>query len=329
MEKYMKSKSFLVLLVLMVLGVLPLAAQNAERTAHTVTSGRVRLEAELVMPAGGANVKGAVVFSVGSGGGSFRDYVPGFEERLIDSIYLPRDIAVFYFNKRGVGKSTGNWKWGSIEQQAEDTLAAAEYLRSLPEIDPDNIGLIGHSQGGWVVQLAGSLDPRIAHVVSLAGPAVTVMEHDLRRTEIDSQYEGNSPEEVEREVARRARTLKRRIFIGSWFPFFELRLTRNLFQYDPRDAIKGLSQPALLAYGTLDYQAPSADSRQRMDEIFPNGDPANITFRAEENLDHFFRITDSIFPVWFTEDGEWIEKPYSEEFREYLGSWLDAVLSGR
>ena len=171
----MRSKYFFIQLVLLVLAVLSLSARSVERTAHTVTSARVRLEAELVMPAGGEDVKGAVVFSVGSGGGNFRDYIPGFEERLIDSIYLPRDIAVFYFNKRGVGKSTGNWKWGSIEQQAEDTLAAVEYLRSLPEIDPDNIGLLGHSQGGWVVQLAGSLDPRIAHVVSLAGPAVTVL----------------------------------------------------------------------------------------------------------------------------------------------------------
>jgi uncharacterized protein len=317
-----------ILPVIMILASLPLTAQGVERSAHTITNGRVRLEAELVLPTGGAAAKGAVVFVVGSGSGSFRDYVSGLTEQLIESIYLPHDVAVFYFNKRGVGESTGSWKWGSIEQSAGDTLAAVEYLRTLPEIDPNSIGLIGHSQGGWVVQLAGSLDPEIAYVVSLAGPAVTVVEQDLRRTEIDLQCDGYTGARLERRVTMRARAHRRWIFFGGWFPFFELRLSRNLFQYDPADALRGLSQPALLAYGTLDYQAPSSDSRQRLDEIFPGGDPANITFFAAENADHFFRITDSICPVWVSADGEWIEKPYSEEFRGYLDSWLDAVLYG-
>ncbi|TFH05803.1 MAG: alpha/beta fold hydrolase [Spirochaetales bacterium] len=324
----MKRTSSLFLLVVMVLAALPLAAQSVERTAHTVTSGRARLEAELVMPVGGADIKGAVVFVVGSGTGSFQDYIPGFEEQLIESIYLPRDMAVFYFNKRGVGESTGNWKWGSMERRADDALAAVEYLRTLPEIDPDGIGLIGHSQGGWIVQLAGSQDPRIAHVVSLAGPAVTVVEHDLRRVEIDLRCEGCAEADIARGVAKRARGLRVKIFVGSWFPFFEMRLTRNLFRYDPTDALKSLSQPTLLAYGTLDNMAPSADSRQRLDEIFPGGDPANITFYAAESTDHFFRITESICPDFFSADDEWLNKPYSEDFRTYLGSWLDTVLAG-
>lgn len=323
----MTRNTILILLLLVVLAGLPLAAQSAERIAHTITTGGMRLEAELVMPAGGAEVKGAVAFSVGSGAGSFRDYIPGLTERLIESIYLPRDVAVFYFNKRGVGESTGNWKWGSIEQQADDLLAAVDYLRALPEIDPDAVGIIGHSQGGWVVQLAGSLDPRIAHVVSLAGPAVPVIEHDLRRVEIDLQCDGCSDREVTRGVARRARSLRAKIFVGSWFPFFELRLTRNLFRYDPAEALKNLSQPTLLAYGELDYLAPAADSRRRLDELFPGGDPANLTFYATDSGDHFFRIAESICPDWVTPDGEWIDIPYSEEFRSYLGSWLDTVLA--
>ena len=75
-------------------------------------------------------------------------FTPGFTEQLIESLYLPRDMAILYFNKRGIGESTGNWKWGSIERRADDLLAAVEYLRAMPEIDPDAVGIIGHSQGG-------------------------------------------------------------------------------------------------------------------------------------------------------------------------------------
>ena len=143
-----------------------------------IASGNARLEYELVVPTGGAELKPAIAFAVGSNVDGYQNYTPGFREELLESIFLPRDYAILYFNKRGVGDSTGNWRWGSIEEQADDIVAAVDHLRSTPGIDPDRIGIVGHSQGGWVVQLAGSLDPKIDFVISLAGPAVSVREQE-------------------------------------------------------------------------------------------------------------------------------------------------------
>ena len=42
-----------------------------------------------------------------------------------------------------------------------------------PAIDPVQIGIVGHSQGGWVVQLAAAQHPDIAFFISLAGPATS------------------------------------------------------------------------------------------------------------------------------------------------------------
>ena len=318
----MKIQRFLFALLVFLAPTSAVVAQESERSQHTVPIGRIQLEAELVWPQGGQDVKGAVVFATGSGGRSFRDYPPGVREQLIESIYLPRDIAVFYVNKRGAGESTGDWRLGSIERRAEDILAAVEYLRQMPEIDPDGIGLIGHSQGGWVVQLAGSQDPRLAHVVSLAGPTVSVREQDLRRTEISLECEGIVGEELEQGLAQRDRAHRMMIFFGGWFPFFQLRLMHNILPYDPAEALQATTVPTLLAYGELDEQAPPEHSRDRLTEIFPEGVPENITFYAAPQGDHYLRVRDSHCP-----DTEFIERPFSQEFREFLGNWLDSIAS--
>lgn len=317
-------RRFILLLITILLPFSAVRAQSEPPSQHTIPVGRVQLEAELLMPAGGSPEKGAVVFATGSSGRSFRDYPAGVREQLIESIYLPRDIAIFYVNKRGAGESTGNWQFGSIERRADDLLAAVEYLRGLPGIDPERVGLIGHSQGGWVVQLAGSMDARLAHVVSLAGPTVSVREQDLRRTEISLECEGLAGDELEQAVAKRDRAHRLMIFFGGWFPFFQLRLMHNILPYDPRQALQTTTVPTLLAYGSSDEQAPAADSRARLDEIFPQGDPENITFYETPNGDHYFRERDSHCP-----DPEFIERPFSQEFRTFLGSWLDEVLAAQ
>ena len=49
--------------------------------------------------------------------------------------------------------------------------AALAYLRGLPFVDPDNVGLEGHSMGGWAVLAAASADPDGYRSVALVGSA--------------------------------------------------------------------------------------------------------------------------------------------------------------
>jgi hypothetical protein len=280
------------------------------------------LAAELVVPNGGSRRKGAVVFTPGAGSRPISEYTDGFTATLLEEVFLPRDIAVFYVNKRGVGGSTGNWKWGSIERRAEDVLAAVEYLRGLDGIDSRRIGIAGHSQGGWVVQLAGSRNPALAFVISFAGPTVTVTEQDLQRVRISLECSGVSAADVSEGVTRRERDLRRMRWAGRWFPFFQLRLMSNLLAYDPAPALESLRPPTLLAYGELDDQAPPPDSLARLDEIFPDGAPPNITVHVEPGADHYFREAESICFDWQAALGN----PYRESFQRALGAWVDEVL---
>ena len=52
----------------------------------------------------------------------------------------------------------GKWVW--------DSHRLLDYLYTLPEIDRENIGIIGHSLGGKMSLYAAAFDPRIIAVVS-------------------------------------------------------------------------------------------------------------------------------------------------------------------
>lgn len=51
-----------------------------------------------------------------------------------------------------------------------DIIEAVEYLRGLPFIDPEHIGLLGHSMGANLAVGAGALDRRIQAVVAIGPP---------------------------------------------------------------------------------------------------------------------------------------------------------------
>ena len=79
-------------------------------------------------------------------------------------------IAVLRFDKRGMGQSSGNYKFATSEDFANDVVAGIEYLKTRKEFQ--QIGLIGHSEGGLVAYITASRVNNVAFLVSMAGPGV-------------------------------------------------------------------------------------------------------------------------------------------------------------
>ena len=131
-----------------------------ERLASTVffKSGNETIEGILIRPNNNDNTP-VVVFQQGSGNHSFEGYEKeawGPHKFYIEDVLLEQGYAVLYCNKRGLGKSTGNWRKNSFYDRADDAYAAVTYLKTLPFIDPNRIGISGHSQGGWIAQIVAS-----------------------------------------------------------------------------------------------------------------------------------------------------------------------------
>jgi hypothetical protein len=199
------------------------------------------LAGTLMVPPGGGRRAGAV-YVTGSGP-TTREYLPELQALLLHD-----GVAVLAYDKRGVGASGGSYPGESpteptIDQLARDAAAAARFLATRPEIDPDRVGIAGHSQAGWIMPLAATREPAIRFLVSFSGPAVTADENDLYQT---LAGEGEQPQRLsDAEVDARVE----RAGPGG---------------VDPIPWISALRIPALWLYGALDHIVPPRLSAKRL-----------------------------------------------------------------
>jgi hypothetical protein len=115
----------------------------------------------------------AVILISGSGQQNRDSEILGHKPFLVIADYLTRNgIAVLRYDDRGVGESKGNPALSTSADFANDARAAIQYLRSRKEINTQNIGIIGHSEGGMIAPMLGAHDKNIAFIVLLAGPGV-------------------------------------------------------------------------------------------------------------------------------------------------------------
>ena len=96
-------------------------------------------------------------------------------------------IASLRYDDRGVGESTGNFLIATTEDFAKDAVAVWKHAKTLPNIDPDRLGLLGHSEGGMIGPMAASWEPGIAFLILLAPPGITGS--DLLSSQIDRMSE--------------------------------------------------------------------------------------------------------------------------------------------
>ena len=91
--------------------------------------------------------------------------------------YLTRQgIAVLRIDDRGRGKTSGSFATSTTFDFAQDVEAGINYLKSRPDVDTFNIGLIGHSEGGMIAPMVASRRKDVSFIILLAGPGVNVLD---------------------------------------------------------------------------------------------------------------------------------------------------------
>ncbi len=78
-------------------------------------------------------------------------------------------VVVLLPDKRGCGKSEGEWHTASFDDYAGDAVAAIELLNQHPSVDGNRLGVVGFSQGGWVAPLAASKSPLVTFAAIVSG----------------------------------------------------------------------------------------------------------------------------------------------------------------
>lgn len=70
----------------------------------------------------------------------------GYFVPLYDAL-VAAGITVLGYDKRGAGESTGDWASATVDDLAADATAAMQVLAAQPGVDPQRVGLFGHSEG--------------------------------------------------------------------------------------------------------------------------------------------------------------------------------------
>ena len=161
---------------------------------------------------------------------------------------VQRGFAVFRFDKRGVGKSEGDYSkaFDHMTVLAGDLVAAVNFIKSDPRIDPSRIGLMGASQAGWVVPEAAVRSPEVSFVILLSGPTVTGQQ---------ANYWDQIADDESLTVAE----------LEEIFRQFEPRSENG--DVDPRQHLEQLQVPGLWVYGKEDRIVPAGPSAEILEGL--------------------------------------------------------------
>ncbi len=158
-------------------------------TEITFRNGDVALAGTLFIPTG-ARRHPAAVFNHGSGPEA------RFASRFWADYLARRGIATLIYDKRGVGKSTGDWTQSNFDDLADDALAAVHALQRQPGVNSRQVGIYGHSQGGTIAPLIASRSKDVAFVIAAAAIGMPVYQQDLFRVRNELRASGLAESDV-------------------------------------------------------------------------------------------------------------------------------------
>lgn len=148
----------------------------ADSVTYSNADGSITFGATITRPMNKMMKKYPAVILITGSGQQDRDETL-FKHRPFAVIadYLTRQgIVVLRVDDRGKGKTTGNFRTSTTLDFANDVEAGIDYLKSRNDIDPDRIGLIGHSEGGIIAPMVAAKRQEVSFIVLLAGPGIPV-----------------------------------------------------------------------------------------------------------------------------------------------------------
>ncbi|MDH6533826.1 alpha/beta fold hydrolase [Parabacteroides sp. 52] len=317
----------------------PLLYKEEEVSFRNEKAG-VTLAGTLTIPAKGEKFP-AVVMVTGSGAQDRDEKIMGHKPFWVIADYLTRQgILVFRYDERGVGASEGDYTSCGLTDFAADAAAAMAWLKTRKEVDPQRVGIIGHSEGGAVAVLLASQGIP-SFVVSLAGPGVNGRE--VLRSQRDMLFRVSGltddyilpyneamkkVEDVVLGAATDKETLKEQVKVivnGTPLAGQEEEIIRqmttpailSLLQYDPAVFFKEIQCPVFALNGDKDMQVIAQPNLKGFEQITANGNKA-VTIKKYPGLNHLFQTAITGMP---TEYGE-IEETISPVVLEDMAKWI-------
>lgn len=261
------------------------APEGANYTAEDVVvrapDGRT-LAGTLTLPREGRPAP-AVVMVTGSGLQDRDEYIRGVGRfyrpfRQIADTLSRRGIATLRLDDPGIGGSDPFPPNATPFTYGDDISAALAFLRTHPGLDPNRLGVLGHSEGAVVAPWVAASDTVLRALVLLAAPAWTLERINAFQRAMRFEVGGMSPEKVEAEVERTARGAELEAASDPW--------RSAAWGYDPLPAARAVRAPVLLVHGESDIRV-TPDQSDTLAAAFRSGGNTDVTVHILPRTTHF------------------------------------------
>ena len=249
----------------------------------------------------------------------------------IRAAFLDQGIATFAFDKPGCGASTGDWRRHGLEDRADQTQAALERLQHCTAVDADRLGVFGHSQGGWLVQMLAAELPDLTFAIANSAPSIGVADQDLHGCEHTLRNRGFDESAIAdavafvaavHEAARRNNSfetvqaeLLSAAVVQPWYGYLTIDDEDDWTMacvwatelYDPIDALQRIRCPFLAVYGALDPLLPPWRSARETAAALLEGGAEDATVVVMPTGNHRIQHDDT--------------EEFVEGYLDLLGDW--------
>jgi pimeloyl-ACP methyl ester carboxylesterase len=287
----------------------------------------VRLAGTLTLPNSGGPFAAAILIA-GSGRNGRDEPIrngdgtdSGHKPMLVLADALTRQgYAVLRYDKRGVGKSSGDYAAATTMDFLSDARAAIAWLRTRPDIDSSRLALIGHSEGATIGALLAADDPTIAGVVMMAGFAESgtlLVAEQTRRMDIangttpvkasqtyalnlklfDAIATAKDQSEAETRVVKilaAANPGPDEAEVHQTLLYARLPMMRFILSYNPAQSLEKVRVPVLALGGTRDLIGLSDVNLPALRKALAQ-DP-DVTIVEMPGLNHFFQHAETGLP---------------------------------
>lgn len=327
----------------------PMALDHQRPVTFFNHQAGVTLVGVLTLPQGGGPFP-AVIQVAGSG-----SYPLGPNQLLMADAFAKKGIAALCYDKRGCGKSSGDYDSAHTTDFEKDAMAGFEFLRGLPEINPRKVGIIGHSEGGLIAPMAAAECPDVAFIVLLAGPGLagdkrwTLQTVHIALSEgadakvvqdikdmageafsmLETQKDDQKAKERLDDILRKGYARLNEVEKGQLREALEAdnitldeRMVkpwyRLLLQWDPAENLRKVKCPVLALNGDKDVAVVYPENLDAIGKALKEGHNQDYTLKVFPGLNHLFRHCQTGSPL---EDiGN--QPTIAPEVIQFMGDWI-------
>jgi hypothetical protein len=315
---------------------------------------KIALAGTLTMPSKDG-VFPAVILVTGSGPQNRDEELMGHKPFLVLSDYLTRrGIAVLRFDDRGVFQSKGDFKSATTADFSNDAESAVAYLKTRKEINPNKIGLAGHSEGGIIAPMVAARSKDVKFIILLAGTGIRGDKLLLLQQELIGRASSKSEAGIQKtreanakafEIVLQSKTIES---LKSDLEKFLAKIMKDqpdenkpkgmtdadyialqvnqittpwmqyFIKYDPAIALEKVKCPVLAINGSKDLQVAPKENMEAIAKALKKGGNKKVTIKELPGLNHLFQECKTGSPAEYAG----IEQTFSPVAMEEIASCI-------